>query len=183
MAQPPTIHRLQIALSDIDRGVYEQLDLRLARHPSETVRFMVTRALAYALRYADGIAFSKGGLSNPDEAPIAIWDPTGLLLAWIDIGAPSADRLHKASKLAPEVHVYTTVDPALMRREARSRPVHRLAEIAVWRLPPPFIEAIERHIGRDTSLELTHTEGLLYVTVGGETLEARLERVDLSSDD
>jgi len=180
MAQPPTIHRLQIALTDVDRGVYETLDLRLARHPSETVRYMVTRALAYALRYADGIAFSKGGLSSPDEAPVGIWDPTGLLVAWIDIGAPSADRLHKASKLAREVHVYSTVDENLLKRELKSRPIHRLDELSVWLLEAQFIDAIEAHIGRDTSFELTHTEGQLYVTVGRSTLESRVRRLEIA---
>ena len=180
MAQPPTIHRLQIALTDVDRGVYEQLDLRVARHPSETVRYMVTRALAYALRYAEGIAFSKGGLSNPDEAPVSVRDPTGLLLAWIDVGTPSAERLHKASKLAREVHVYTTTDEGILRKELLSRPIHRLADLCVWRLEPRFVEAIEQVIGRDTSFALTHTEGQLYATLGADTVEGRITRLELA---
>lgn len=179
MAQPPTIHRIQIALTDVDRGVYEQLDLRLARHPSETVRYMVTRTLAYALRYTEGIAFSKGGLSSPDEAPVAVRDPTGLLLAWIDVGAPSAERLHKASKLAREVHVYTAVDEAILRKELLSRPIHRLADLCVWQLEPRFVDAIEAAIGRDTSFALTHTEGQLYATIGAETVEGRVLRLML----
>ncbi len=180
MAQPPTIHRLQIALTDVDRGVYEQLDLRLARHPSETVRYMVTRALAYALRYSDGIAFSKGGLSSPDEAPVSIHDPTGLLLAWIDVGTPSAERLHKASKLAREVHVYTTADPGLLRKELTSRPIHRLDALCVWLLETPLVAFIEARVGRDTAFALTHTEGQLYVTLGPETHEGRVNRLTLT---
>ncbi len=76
MAQGPTIYTLTITLSDVDRSVYETLELRVARHPSESMRFMLTRVLAYCLSYEDGIAFSKGGISDTDEPPVAVADPS-----------------------------------------------------------------------------------------------------------
>ncbi|MDY7231188.1 YaeQ family protein [Hyalangium rubrum] len=100
MALSATMYHVQVNLSDVDRGVYQPLDLRLARHPSESMRYLLTRTLAYCLSYEEGISFSKGGISSTDEAPISVRDPTGVLLAWIDIGSPSAERLHKASKAA-----------------------------------------------------------------------------------
>src|SRR5580692_306737 len=100
MALTATMHHVEVELSDVDRGVYESLDLRIARHPSESGRYLVTRLLAYCLSYEEGIAFSKGGLSSADEPPIAIRDATDTLLAWIDVGSPSAERLHKAAKAA-----------------------------------------------------------------------------------
>lgn len=174
MAQPPTIHRVHLELTDVDRGVYETLDLRLARHPSETIRFMVLRVLAYALSYEDGIALSKEGLSNPDEPPLSVTDPTGLLMKWIEIGSPSGDRLHKASKACRAVEVYTAADLAVLRREVRKVNVHKIDDIAVWHFDPSFIAQIETHIGRETRLALTRTDGTLYLTVGGETLEHHL---------
>ena len=83
MALTSTIHVFDIALADSDRGVYAQLALRVARHPSETESYMWTRVLAYCLEYQEGIEFSKG-LSDPDEPPIAIRDLTGALQAWIE---------------------------------------------------------------------------------------------------
>ena len=59
MAQPSTLYRFRIDLTDIDRGVYETLDLRLAMHPSESETYLVTRVLAYALNYASDLEFSK----------------------------------------------------------------------------------------------------------------------------
>jgi len=182
MAQPPTIHRMHVALTDVDRGVYETLDLRVARHPSETVKYMLLRVLGYALSWDEGISFSKEGLHNPDEPPLSVVDPTGLLTGWIEIGSPSADRLHKASKAARVVEIYTSADLNLLRKEMRSRVVHKLSEIAVWRFDPTFIAAIEEHVGRETKLELTRTEGSIYLTVGGQTLETKLERHDLSAE-
>src|SRR5882724_1455887 len=118
MALTATIYHFQITLSDVDRSVYEALDLRVARHPSETMRYLVTRTLAYCLSYEDGIAFSKAGVSSADEPPLAVHDPTGGLVAWIDVGAPSADRLHKAAKAAKRVALFTHVDISQLRKEA-----------------------------------------------------------------
>src|SRR5213076_750218 len=50
------------------------------------------------------IALSNG-LSEPHEPAIAVRDLTGVLKAWIDVGAPDAMRLHRASKAAPRVAV------------------------------------------------------------------------------
>jgi len=177
MALPATIYRLTVAISDVDRGVYETLELQLARHPSETMRYLMTRTLAYCLAYEEGIAFSRGGLSSADEAPVAVHDPTGRLLAWIDVGKPSADRLHKASKAADRLMIYTWVDPETLRREAGA--VHRAAEILVLHLPEAFLEDLGERVGRRTALELLHTEGQLYATVDGETLTATIGRSPL----
>ena len=112
MALTATLYNFEIDLSDVDRNVYEKLALKVARHPSESEAYLVARVLAYCLEYTEGIAFSPGGLSSPDEPPIAVRDLTGALRAWIEIGAPDAARLHKASKAAPRVALYTHRDPA-----------------------------------------------------------------------
>lgn len=183
MAPNATIYHLDVQLSDVDRNVYERLDLRVARHPSETMRYLLTRTLAYALSYEEGIAFSKGGLSSTDEPPVAIHDRTGRLLAWIDVGSPSAERLHKASKSAGRVALFTHTDLGTLRREAASRPVHRLEHIEVYRLDPAFLDALDARVDRNTKLELLRTDGALYVTIDEKTLEGSLERASLAAVD
>ena len=106
MALSATIYTFEITLNDADRGVYETLAFRVARHPSETAEYLLTRVLAYCLEFTDGIQFSKG-LSDPDVPALAVRDLTGVLLTWIDIGAPEADRLHKATKSARRVASFT----------------------------------------------------------------------------
>lgn len=165
MAPSATIYRLGIALSDVDRGVYEGLDLRVARHPSESARYFWQRVLAYCLSYEDGIAFSKGGLSDSDEPPVSIVDPTGLLLAWIDVGSPSAERLHRASKAAGRVALFSTAELEHLEREAASRKIHELNRIAVYLLKAGFLDALETHLQKHVELELVRSDGTLYVTV------------------
>ncbi len=85
MALTSTIHTFDIALADSDRGVYEDLSLRVARHPSETEEFFVTRVLAYCLEYEEGIAFSKG-VSDGDEPAVHVREPAGRDNAGVEIG-------------------------------------------------------------------------------------------------
>ena len=179
MALTATVHHVEVTLSDVDRSVYEKLDLRMARHPSESARYLLTRLLAYCLSYEEGIAFSKGGLSSTDEPPIAVRDPTGILLVWIDIGAPSAERLHKASKAARRVALFTHFDPRLLQQEAATRAIHRVQEIEVWRFEPAFLDSLEGVIGRSAVIELVRNEGKLYVTAGGVVKEGEVTRLSL----
>jgi uncharacterized protein YaeQ len=175
MALTATPYRVHIDLSDVDRSVYEQLDLRVARHPSESFRYMALRIIAYALCYQEGLAFSKGGLSNSDEPPLAVHDLTGRLLAFIDVGQPSAERLHRAAKLCDTVQVFTAIDWVLLRRELGNKPVHRADQILVTRLPPAMIDSWEAHFDRTTKLSITRNDGTLYVAVEGHSSECVLD--------
>src|SRR5688572_21390130 len=106
------MRRFEIALADSDREVYETLDLRVAQHPSESDRYCVARVLARSLEHAEGLDFSKGGVSDDTEPALVRRDLRGDLVAWIEIGgAPSPDRLHKASKASPRVAIYTWANP------------------------------------------------------------------------
>ena len=174
MALSATVYHFEIELSDVDRSVYEALDLRLARHPSESVRYLLTRTLAYCLSYERGIAFSKGGLSSSDDPPVAVWDDTGALQAWIDVGAPSAKRLHKATKSAERVSLFSPVALPLLVAEAASSPVHRLAEIEVWPLDAELIDTVANKLDRKQSFGLTRSDGTLYLALGNETYTSPL---------
>jgi uncharacterized protein YaeQ len=180
MALTATVHHVQVTLSDVDRAVYEKLDLRLARHPSESARYLLTRLLAYCLSYEEGIAFSKGGLSATDEPPISVRDPTGILLSWIDIGAPSAERLHKAAKAARHVALFTHFEPRLLQQEAATRAIHRVEAIDVWRFEPAFLDELEKVMGRNAIIEVVRNDGKIYVTADGAVKEGELTRVELT---
>jgi uncharacterized protein YaeQ len=170
-----TVYHLQIELSDVDRGVYEALDLRLARHPSETVRYLLTRVIAYCLCYEEGIAFSKG-LSNTDEPAVWVKDLQGTLQVWIEVGTPSAERLHKASKASPRLVVFTHNDPELLREAARARSIHKAERIEIYALDGAFLDALAAVTDRNARWTLVHTEGMLYVTSGAESLSTPVVR-------
>jgi uncharacterized protein YaeQ len=170
-----SIHHVDLVLSDVDRGVYETLGVHLARHPSESLRFLTTRLLAYALSYEEGIAFSKGGVSSTDEPPLSVRDLTGRLRVWIDVGSPSALRLHKATKATERVELYTCADIAYLTGEA----VHRKEDISVFRLDPSLVDAVGERLDRRVSLEIVRTDGRLYVTTPSGLVEGGIVTVRL----
>jgi len=177
VALTATIHHFTVRLSDVDRGVYETLELKVARHPSESDEYMVTRVLAYCLEYAEGIAFSRGGLSDPDEPPIAVRDLTGVLRAWIEVGSPDAARLHKAAKAAPRVAVYTHKDPAQLLRSLDGERIHRAEALELYSLGRDFVAALVRRLERRNDLDVSVSDRHLYVAIGGETLSGEVERL------
>ena len=137
--------------------------------------------LAYCLCYEDGIAFSKGGLSNTDEPALSTRDPQGNLLAWIEIGTPSAERLHKASKASRRVVVFTHNDPELLRKAARTKAIHRAESIEVRALDPAFLDALDAVTDRNARWTLVHTEGTLFLTSGeAESLSSVVARHGLT---
>lgn len=178
MALTPTIHQFEISLSDSDRGVYEELSLRMARHPSESMDFFLTRLLAYCLEYCEGIAFSKGGISDGDLPAIQVSDPTGRLLSWIEVGAPEADRLNKATKAAERVVIYLHKTLRSYLRLLEGRRIHRSGEIVIRLLSPELIAGLEAVVDRRTRFQLSVTGGQLYLDItgtAGKTLTGSVE--------
>ena len=174
MAQGATMYVFEVRLADADRAVNETLTIRAARHPSETAEYLLTRLLAYCLEYTEGIGFSKG-LSDPDEPAIAVRDLTGVLQSWIEIGAPDADRLHKAAKAAPNVAVYTHRGlDALQARLAGER-IHRAAQIRLHAVDPELLAALVARLDRRMDLDLAVSDRTLYVSLGEETLTGVVE--------
>jgi uncharacterized protein YaeQ len=175
MALSATIYNFDIQLADVDRGVYEALSFKVACQPSETEEYLMSRVLAYCLEYAEGISFSRG-IAEADVPALAVRDLTGALQVWIDVGAPDAARLHKASKAAPRVAVYTHRDPAQLLRQLAGERIHRAAELELYGIDRALIDALVARLDRRNSWELSVTERHVYVMVGGATLEGDVVR-------
>ena len=180
MALTATIHNFDIQLSDVDRGVYETLALRVARHPSETEEYLITRVIAYCLEYAEGIVFSKG-LAEPDNPPIAIRDLTGTLQVWVDIGSPDAARLHKASKAAPRVALYTHKDPLQIVRQLSGERIHRGESLELYAVDRELVAELVARLDRRMAFGLSVSDGQIYIDVDGKTLTGAATRFALPS--
>ncbi len=169
MAIGSTILVFTVQLADVDRGVYEDLTLRVARHPSETDAFMVTRILAYCLEYQEGIEFG-GGVSTADEPAVLVKDLTGKITAWIEVGSPDAARVHFGSKLADRTAVYTHRDPAKLLTSWEGKPIHKSEDLVLRSFDPKFIEEATRALERRNTLSVSVTEGELYFELNGTSL-------------
>jgi uncharacterized protein YaeQ len=179
VALPATLRKFEITLADADRGVYEELDWRIAQHPSESERYLVARVIARALEHAEGLEFSKGGVSDDDEPALVCRDLRGDLLAWIEIGAPSPERLHKASKASPRVAVYAWKDPERLAAQISEHGIHRADELELYALPVALLDALAATLERINRWDLAVSGRVMYLTVGGASFEGAVERISI----
>ena len=179
MALGATIRSLDLTLADVDRGVYETVSLKVAQHPSEADDYLCTRLVAYALEYAEGIAFSKGGISDPDDPPLMVKDLTGAWRSWIEIGAPDAARLHKAAKASPRVALYTHKEPRIVLAAYEGQRIHRAEHVEVYAVDRDLVSALADRLDRRMAWTLTRSDGALFVDAGGATLSGAVERLSL----
>ena len=170
MAQSSTIFIATIDLADMDRGVYETLDLRVARHPSETAAFMLVRILAYCLEYTEGLELVPGGVSSGDEPALRVCDLTGRITKWIEVGLPDPERLHRGSKLAGRAAVYTHRDARQLLAQLEGAAIHRAADIPIRAFDRIALEEAAELIDRRSSLALTISGGELHLSTGDRTI-------------
>jgi uncharacterized protein YaeQ len=180
LALGATIYTFDIDIADVDRGVYETLNLRVAQHPSESPDYLLTRVLAYCLEYSEGIEFSKG-LSDPDEPAVLVRDLTGALTAWIDIGLPEPERLHRASKAARRVAVYVHKDPVQWAAKIAESKIHRAEELQVFALDRVWLAQVVSRLERRMKWSLARSESEIYLTLGNDTLQTVLQRLQGTS--
>jgi uncharacterized protein YaeQ len=166
LTQATTLYRFQIQFSDIDRGIYKTLDLRLAMHPSESELYLMTRLLAFVMNEREYLEFSGEGLGDPDAPALCAKTPGGEILLWIEIGNPSARKLHKATKAARAVKVYTYKDPQVLVRDIRENKVYHAEQIEIYALSPAFLERLAARLERKNTWDILVQEGSLSVSIG-----------------
>jgi uncharacterized protein YaeQ len=177
MALGATVYNIDVDLTDTDRHVYESLALRVARHPSESEEHLVARLLAYLLEFAEGIEFSRG-VSDPNAPAIAVRDLTGAIKVWIDIGAPDAARLHKASKAADRVVVYTHKDPTQFLKQLAGEKIHHAQTLELYAIDRALVSALVERLDRRVAFSLSITDHELYLSIGADNLTGRVVRLN-----
>jgi len=105
MAQKATIYKVQLSVSDMDRHYYENHNLTIAKHPSETDERLMVRILAFALNAHKQLEFSKG-LSSDDEPDIWQKSLSGELELWVALGLPGEKIVRQSCGKSKAVLIY-----------------------------------------------------------------------------
>ena len=174
MALKSTVFKADLQLADIDHGCYTDLQLTLARHPSETDERMMVRLVALALNAhqvqdlcgGDGLIGFGAGLSSPDEPDVQLTDFTGRTRLWIEVGQPDDKPLAKACSRADQVIVYAYGPAAEVWWRGIEDKLSRLDRLSVWRLPAAEARALAGLAERSMQLQATVQEGVLTLSSG-----------------
>ena len=169
MALKSTIFKADVQLADIDHGCYTDLQLTLARHPSETDERMMVRLAALALNAhqvqdlcgGDARIGFGAGLSSPDEPDVLLQDFTGRTRLWIEVGQPEDKPLAKACSKADQVILYPFASLAEVWWRGIEGKLSRLDKLQVWRIPALDAQALTQLAERSMQLQATLQEGVL----------------------
>lgn len=174
MALPSTIYRVNIQLSDIDRGVYESLQATVARHPSETGERLVARLLAYALFFEPGLSFTKG-VGAGDEPDLWLKGPDDRVLLWVEVGLPEPERLIKASRHAARVAAVVCGRALPVWEQQHLQKLGAVSNLTVLRFDQPFINDLADGLDRSITWSVTVNDGNLYLDAGADSFETVLQ--------
>lgn len=180
MALTATLRRYEISIADSDRNVYEAVEWRAAQHPSETDRYLAARIVARCLEHAEGLDFTKG--LDADDEP-ALWQKNlrGELERWIEVGSPSTERLHRASKTGAALVIYAYKQPDKILKDAVAFGAHKVEDWRVVELDPAFLDRIAQRTDKVNRWDIAISGGQLYLTIGKDLLESTVTTHTTSS--
>jgi len=169
------LFRFQIELSDVNRGIYESLDFRIAQHPSEAAPYLLTRTLAYCLSYQSDLEFTAKGLGDPDGPALQVKGPNGAIELWIEIGNPSARKMHRASKAAKQVAVYTYKKLEILLAEISSGDIHRAQDLKIYSFEPKFLGEIEACLEKNNRWSILVQDNRLNIEIGQKSISTEMK--------
>jgi uncharacterized protein YaeQ len=167
VALTATVYNFRIDLSDMDRGVYETIDLRMAQQPSESIEYLLMRLLAYCLEFEDGILLTEG-VAAGNEPAVLVRDLTGNVTAWIEVGMPDAERLHRGMKLAGRAAVYTHRDVRKLLAQLTAGKIHKADAIPVYAIDRTFVDNVAARLERRSEISMSITDHELYLNIAGQ---------------
>ena len=170
MALKATIHKADLQIADMDRHVYADHALTIARHPSETDERMMVRVLAYALYAQDGIAFTKG-LFDVDEPEVWVKSLTGEITLWIDLGQPDEARIRRACSRAEQVIVLCYSSGCEVWWKQIASKLTRFSNLTVLQLPAEASQTLATLAERSMRLQFTIQDSHVWVTNGRDTVQ------------
>lgn len=173
MALKPTIFKLKIALSDLDREYYDSLNLTIARHPSETLERMMVRVLAFCFNAQPQLVFCKG-LSDTEEPDLWAHTLDGSLELWVEVGEPSVDRIKKATRMASAVRVYCFNTKSITWWQQGQNKIAKLGA-SVFRFNWEEIQELSKLVQRTMEFSITITANSAYIATELGECEVSLE--------
>jgi uncharacterized protein YaeQ len=173
MALKATIYKAELQIADMDRHVYGEHALTIARHPSETDERMMVRVLAYALYAQDGIAFTKG-LFDVDEPEVWVRNLAGETTLWIDLGQPDEARIRRACSRSDQVVVVCYSSSCEVWWKQIASKLTRFSNLTVLQLPAETSQALAALAERSMRLQCMVQDGEIWMNTDAQSVPIKL---------
>ena len=181
MALKATIYKAQLQIADMDRGVYADHSVIIARHPSEADERMMIRLLAFALYVPSDdkkgkLEFAKD-LWDVDEPALWHKDYTESILHWIDVGQPDDKRLMRASGKAGRVTAISFSSSTPVWWKGIETKLTRAANLVVWQIEAAQSQALAKLAERSMQLQVTVQDGTVWMSTTTDSVEITPRRL------
>ena len=181
MALKATIYKAHLQITDMDRGIYADHSVTIARHPSEADERMMIRLLAFALNVtADDkqgrLEFAKD-LWDVDEAALWHKDYTDALRHWIDVGQPDDKRLMRAAGRAERVTVFSFANSTPVWWKAIASKLTRASNLVVWQIDAAQSQALAKLAERSMQLQVSVQDGTVWMSTAADSVEITPRRL------
>lgn len=181
MALKAIIHKAAVSFSDLDRNIYADHELTLARHPSETEDRMMVRLLAWVLNTPETNDHGKLELGKdmwePEEPSLVQNDLTGLRMHEIEIGQPEEKRLVRACGRSRQVTVYCFANAAATWWAGVAEKLSKVRNLTVWQLPLDQVQALGSLADKAMNLQITVQDGVITLDAGGRSVDVTPARL------
>ena len=181
MALKATVCKATLQIADIDRGLYADHSLTIARQPSENDERMMIRLLAFALNVPaddrNGALELAKGMQDVEEPELWQKDLTGSIVQWIEVGQPEERRLVKASGRSARVSVYAFSHSASLWWAGLGNRIARTRNVEAWRIPSEQSKELSALAGRNMQVQMNKQDGVVWMSDGERSVQVSPERL------
>ncbi|CAN5286234.1 YaeQ family protein [soil metagenome] len=167
MALKATVHKAEVAISDMDRGYYHTHLLTLAQHPSETLERLMLRLVVFVLHASEQLLFTRG-LSADDEPELWQKNYTGDIELWIELGEPDERRLRQACGRADQVWLYSYGRGSNVWWQGIQNKITRLKNLRILHIAPATLSELAKLHNRSMQLQATVEDNQLWLSNGDQ---------------
>ena len=175
MALSSTIYKVDLSVADMDRNYYEQFQLTLACHPSETIERMMLRLVVFARHASQRLKFTRG-ISSDNEPDLWEHHDHGAINLWIELGLPEERRIRQACGRSDAVAVYVYGDrawPVWWRLQEPA--LCKLDKLKVWMVTEVTLALLADRVRRTMQLSCSIQDGLLWLADDHASVEVGFE--------
>lgn len=175
-------YTFNIDLVNVENNVYDKLFLKLAKHPSEPFEMLLSKVLAYCHSYQEDLKFSDGYFSPLDPT---IWkkDVIGNILSWIQVGAPSYKKIHKAiqqnSDSSFKIYFCNPKESSDFCYDFRSVKTKDFNKIKFYLIDDDFIQKLLPNITTRINWNVNFIDDSLYLNWDTLEFESKIEEVNI----
>ncbi len=174
MAINATINKITLNIADMDRHYYQDHELTVAQHPSETdLRFMI-RLVAFMANASESLTFTKG--LESDEEP-DLWQKTltDEIELWVDLGQIDEKRIRKACGRSKQVTIYTYHQrKADIWWQQHQEKCQRFNNLSIFHINAEGIEAM---VKRSMPLQCNIQDGEIYLSDDKNSISITFDRL------